>query len=57
MGTLLQNLKANLVTLAVYEADHDELAAMVKHLKRFLKLFDSVNSEEGLLQALEVALK
>lgn len=54
LGTLLQNLKDHLGSLSVYESDSDEIATMIKDLKRFLKLFDSVNSEESLLQALEV---
>jgi hypothetical protein len=56
LGTLLQNLKTHLSSLSIYETDTDEISSMIKDLKRFLKLFESVTSEEGLLQTLEVRI-
>jgi hypothetical protein len=54
--TLMNNLKGNLSSLSVYEAEDDELESMLKNLKRYLKLFEKVTSEESLLYVIGVLL-
>lgn len=52
--TLITNLQANLSSMPIYELEEDEIKETTKKLKRYLNLYDKVNTEEMLIQTIEV---